>query len=245
MLKCALAGVIVASLSACYTTAVTTSARSGPEYSDKQWFLFYGAARVGSPAGGECGSSGVAWAESKQSFSDHLITFGITTAAGLAIGSNCESDAACYAQAFSMGGVVASLLQTRTVSYGCRIDDYPSAPARRPVATPVRPAKAAPQETERPATDRESEGSTAEEAPRPVPAAKKATAPAKALPATAQPSKKLSDESCFESDFCQKYGRCASDGTRCVAPNDAACKLSLMCQVMGKCVARAGECVKP
>ncbi len=245
MIKWAAILLLVTALPACYSTAIATSAHSGPEYSDKQWFLFYGAARLGSPAGGECGSSGLAWAESKQSFSDHLITLGITTAAGLAIGSNCESDAACYAQAFSMGGVVASLLQTRTVTYGCRVDDYPSSPARRPVPAPARPAKAAPVETERPATDRGSEDSTAEEVPRPVPAAKKAAAPAKAVPGAAQPSKKLSDESCFESDFCQKYGRCASDGTRCVAPNDAACKLSLMCQVMGKCVARAGECVKP
>lgn len=79
------------------------------------------------------------------------------------------------------------------------------------------------------------------------PAARPAAAPPPTVPDPAPvtpPRPKTKDEVCLDSDFCSKYGRCASDGKRCVATSDAGCKLSLGCQSGGKCRASGGECVK-
>lgn len=219
-------------LPACYTTSVMTSSPAGPEIQDRQWFLLYGLANVSDPAGREC-SEGVAWSETKFGAGDFLLSVGMTVATGFALSQACDNNA-CTVSAWSAAPTLAGLLSSRTVTYACARSPAPkySPPPRREPPSPPRPRPTA--VTPRPPPTEETEDA---EPPRPEPDRSPAKAPPKA-------GKRMADEECFESDFCQKYGKCASDGTKCVANSDAGCKQSLMCSAMGKCVARGGECVK-
>ena len=128
---------------------------------------------------------------------------------------------------------------------------FPRALARKAtLQPPSKPRAVVKDDEEAPSPPAERSGKAANKQSEPAkgvkpPAAKLPTKPATPdAAATSAKGKRLSDDECFESDFCSKYGRCASDGNRCIAANDVGCKQSLVCQTKGKCRTVDGECVK-
>ncbi len=239
---------IALSLPGCFTTSLMTSAPAGPAQSEKQWFLFWGATRISADAARECGAAGVAWSESKQDFSDLLISFGLAAATGYALSRSCnQGDTGCITSMASLGSSASTILATRTVEYACRVDSgagiYTPPPKRtaapKKAAAPVEPVEETPTDE---GTAASAKSTGAKKAPQGT------TKPAKAAdtapPVAPAKSAHLSDEDCFDSEQCQKFGRCSTDGTKCVAANNASCRQSLNCQVLKKCTARDGDCVK-
>jgi hypothetical protein len=243
-------------LTGCYTTSVLTGAPAGPEQTDHQWFLLWGAARISGKSGTECGPAGVAWSETKEGPLDVALTLLLAAGVGGALALKCSGmpageDHLCAAQAFSTGAALSTLVATRTVNYACRVEQAPGY-ASPPPPRPQRPLPAP--SAARPASPDDAQDETSGSEPlAPAPAPRRASPPAKASveePSTQAPSQnrkpnRLTDEECFDSDQCQRLGKCTSDGARCVAASNASCRQSLNCQLLKKCIARNGECVRP
>jgi len=123
----------------CYTTSVRSGAMpAGPVHEDRQWFTLAGAVEMSDAGGDECGSAGIARADSRLAGMDILINLGLVVAgasAGLAM-CDKDGDEEAYASCVSAAAAVPPLLiASRTVSYQC---------AAGPVAmTPVPGAKPA------------------------------------------------------------------------------------------------------
>ncbi|OJH36512.1 hypothetical protein BON30_32665 [Cystobacter ferrugineus] len=121
----------------CYTTKVVSHARppSGPESTERQWFMIGGLVPVSDPAGREC-KHGFATVESKLSGTDWLINAGLTVAGGIAGGLTCGRAAAANpnddtgaflfvgaACAAAFSALVPFMISSRTVEYTCAAGD--------------------------------------------------------------------------------------------------------------------------
>jgi hypothetical protein len=104
----------------CYRTTIRTGRPGdGAVHSDRQWFTLAGLVRLSDPDGGEC-AGGLARADSRYSFTDVLINFGLFTAGYLGGSLACRGDegdeAACAAASSTL---VPLLIGSRTVDYEC------------------------------------------------------------------------------------------------------------------------------
>jgi hypothetical protein len=113
----------------CFTTVIRPPGAvvGGPTYNDRQWFTLAGLVPLSSPAGYECGSAGLSYAESSQSFVDVLLNIGLAVGGGLIGAAVCplpDKPTADESRQYSIctagfAGLVPFLVSSRTVTYGC------------------------------------------------------------------------------------------------------------------------------
>ncbi|HUS65300.1 MAG TPA: hypothetical protein VMZ28_12185 [Kofleriaceae bacterium] len=118
-----LVAVALFALPGCYSTSVRSGATpAGPVHEDRQWFTLAGAVEMSDAGGDECGSAGIARADSRLAGMDILINVGLVVAgasAGLAV-CDKDGDEEAYASCVSaMASVPPLLIASRTVSYQC------------------------------------------------------------------------------------------------------------------------------
>jgi hypothetical protein len=126
----------------CYRTTIRTGrAGDGATHSGRQWFTLAGLVPLSDADGREC-AGGLARADSKYSFTDVLINFGLFTAGYLGGSLACRGDdsdeAACGAAGSAL---VPFLLGSRTVEYECADQRGATAPRwRNQASASVAPA---------------------------------------------------------------------------------------------------------
>jgi hypothetical protein len=118
---------IGAAASGCYRTRVRAGMPVGPTMERRQWFTLGGFVGLSDPVGVECGSTGVAVADSRLAGNDILINVALGLAGGLVGVVACpldddpsNTDARGYGSCVSAtAALVPFLVGSRTVTYQC------------------------------------------------------------------------------------------------------------------------------
>jgi hypothetical protein len=121
----------------CFQTVIRPpGTQVGPVTQDRQFFTIGGLVPLSSPSGVECGSSGLAWAESEMDVVDVLIYIGLSVAGGIIGGAACPGkdggsadDTRNYASCVAgTAGLLPFFISTRTVKYACAGAGPPALP---------------------------------------------------------------------------------------------------------------------
>ncbi len=117
---CLLAALSLAALpSGCYRTSISSGRPGdGAVHSDRQWFTLAGLVPLSKPAGRECRSA-LSRADSRLSFTDVLINFGLFTAGFVGGSLACRDGDSKEACAAAGSAIVPFLIGSRTVEYEC------------------------------------------------------------------------------------------------------------------------------